>query len=96
MSFQNSNNNFDHGIVEGHQYKNHFLGLSLTVPNDWQIADKKQLEIIYNMRHHEQTNGDKKTKPIVKDQEVTHAILFYATRKDLGNSRPNLHCHQFS
>ncbi len=90
LSFQNSNNNFDHGIVEGHQYKNHFLGLSLTVPNDWQIADKKQLEIIYNMRHHEQTNGDKKTKPIVKDQEVTHAILFYATKHLATETEPSL------
>jgi len=72
--------NFDYGNWIGSTYKNDFFGLSITIPEDWHIVSKDELNVLTQAAQNADFVDTDEMKRIFKVAEITVANLFMACR----------------
>jgi hypothetical protein len=66
----------DQGTIENSVYHNNYFGMSITIPNDWSVLDKEQMELIANMGKQMVGSDSKKIIEATKHQSIKLLALF--------------------
>lgn len=76
----------DSGSWEDNIYTNDFLGLTLTIPEDWYIASEKELKKAINAGEDIMTSGNEDKEDLIKDAVSKTTYLFLISEKDLNKT----------
>jgi hypothetical protein len=82
----------DPGTIENSVYHNNYFGMSITIPDDWSVMDKKQMEMIANMGKQMVSKDSKKLIEAAGDQSISLLAVF---KHPLGTPvpfNPNFMC----
>ncbi|NIM15265.1 MAG: hypothetical protein GTO45_25140 [Candidatus Aminicenantes bacterium] len=82
----------DQGTIENSVYHNNYFGMSITIPDDWSVLDKKQMEMIANMGKQMVSRDSKKIIEAAEPQSITLLGVF---KHPLGTPvpfNPNFMC----
>ena len=71
---------FDYGTWTGSTYKNDFFGFSITMPENWHIANKEEVKALMQEGQEAEFFNKDEVKKITKKAEITTANLFFASR----------------
>jgi len=90
MSFFTSNAQtkqefFDYGKVENNKYTNSFFAFEMTVPQDWTVQSKEQIEEIMDAGKEMVTGDNAQLKSIIDASEVRTANLLSVYQYELGS-----------
>jgi hypothetical protein len=84
---------FDYGRIENGKYLNSFFGLEITLPSDWILLTKAQLQNLTEKGKKLLAGDNERMKKIVKAADVDDANLFGVFKYEMGaavNYNPNL------
>lgn len=85
----------DQGTIENSVYHNNYFGMSITIPDNWSVLDKKQMEMIINARKRMLNDIDKNLKEEIEAAEPMSIKLFAIFKHPPGTPvpfNPNLAC----
>ena len=71
---------FDYGTWTGSTYKNDFFGFSITVPENWHIANKEEVKTLMQEGQDADFINKNEMEKINKAAEISQAYLFYVSR----------------
>ena len=77
---------FDYGRVENNHYVNHFFECEITLPEDWVIQTKEQVENLSKTGKDLIAGDDANMKAVVKASEVNVANLLAVYQFEVGSS----------
>jgi len=84
---------FDYGRIENGKYLNSFFGLEITLPSDWFILNKSQMQNIAEKGKELIAGDDEKMKKMIKAAKVEDATLLGIFKYEKGAAvdyNPNL------
>jgi len=77
--------NFDYGRVEDNKYVNTFFDFEMTLPADWSVQSREQLEDITSTGKELVAGDDEKMKAVLKASEINTANLLAVYQYELGS-----------
>lgn len=81
-----SSSKIDSGSWDDNTYTNDFLGISITVPEDWYIASEKQLNEAVGISKESIADGDEDKEDYIDSTNSKTAYLFLITKNRLNKS----------
>lgn len=89
MTICNSQDNpmdFDYGRIENSQYVNSFFGFEITLPTDWIVQTKEQMEDMTNRGKALVAGDDSNMKAVLKASEINTANLLSVFQFERGSA----------
>lgn len=82
----------DQGTIENSVYHNNYFGMSITIPDDWNVLDKKQMEMIANTGKQMVSKDSKKLIESAGDQSINLLAVFKHPLGTPVDFNPNFMC----
>lgn len=76
---------FDYGIVANGRYTNRFFGIEMTLPQDWVVQSREQVDRMNQLGKDLFTGDDAKLKAVVKASQVNSATLLTLFKYEKGS-----------
>jgi hypothetical protein len=84
---------FDYGNIEQNIYKNKYFGIEITLPQDWVIQSREEIDNIMKTGKNLVAGDDAKMKAVIKASEVNSANLLTVFKYEIGSAveyNPNM------
>lgn len=81
---QNKTDHFDYGQVKDNKYVNSYFDCELSIPTDWIVQTKEQMEAISNKGKELIAGDDSNMKAMIKTSEINSATLLSVFQFERG------------
>lgn len=82
----------DQGTIENSVYHNNYFGMSIIIPNDWKVLDKKQMEMNTSRGKKMVSKDSEKLIEAFEDQSINLLAVFKHPLGSPVDFNPNLMC----